>query len=84
MDENMDGDVIEVRSLDELRKKAHSINCDLSENDYTPREIEIIGYYLNRIAASYLSYFTHREYEETAKEDKKLTPEFPPKKYKYM
>jgi hypothetical protein len=80
----MDEDVIEARSLDELRKKAHSINCNLSEEDYTPREIEIIGYYLNRIAASYLSYFTHKEIDRTTKEDKKTNPGSLPKDQKYM
>lgn len=80
----MDEDVIEVRSLDDLRKKAHSINCNLSEEDYTPREIEIIGYYLNRIAASYLSYFTHKEIDRTSKEDKKTKTESSPKDQKYM
>jgi len=74
----------ESRSLDELRKIAHSINCELTEEDYTPREIEIIGYYLHRIAASYLSYFTHKEYEETEKEREDLTPESTPKNYKYQ
>ncbi|MEM0492926.1 MAG: hypothetical protein QXS02_03080 [Candidatus Thermoplasmatota archaeon] len=52
------------RPLEELRMKAHGINCELSEAGYTPRDIEIIGYYLNRIAASYLSYLTHKEYGE--------------------
>ena len=80
----MDEDVIEARSLDELRKKAHSINCNLSEDDYAPREIEIIGYYLNRIAASYLSYFTHKEIDRTTKEDKKTNPGSLPKDQKYM
>ena len=59
-------------SLDEIRSKAHSINCQLSEEGYTPREIEIIGYYLNRIAASYLSYFTHKEYERSIGKDMSL------------
>ena len=72
----------ETRSLDELRKKAHRINCDLSEEDYTPREIEVIGYYLHRIAASYLSYLTHRELEETIQEGGELTTEELPKSYK--
>ncbi len=71
----MDEDVIEPRSLDELRKKAHSMNCQLTEEDYTPREIEIIGYYIHRIAASYLSYFTHKEFEKTEKEYKDLAAE---------
>jgi hypothetical protein len=53
--------VTENHSLDELRKKAHEINCQLADDDYDPREIEVIGYYLKRIAASYLSYFTHKE-----------------------
>ncbi|GEM_PF-1063315 len=66
---------LESRSLDELRKKAHSINCQLTEEDYTPREIEIIGYYLHRIAASYLSYSTHKEFEKTEKEYKELAAE---------
>jgi len=56
--------VNEKRTVEELRMKAHSINCELSEAGYTPRDIEIIGYYLNRIAASYLSYLTHKEYGE--------------------
>ena len=56
-------------SLDELRKKAHDLNCQLFEEDYAPREIEIVGYYLNRIAASYLSYFTHKEYDKTIKDE---------------
>jgi len=55
----------EYRSLDELRKKAHQINCDLIDNNYDAREIEIIGYYLKRIAASYLSFYTHQELEKT-------------------
>jgi len=53
------------RTLNELRKKAHELNCNLTEDDYDPREIEIIGYYLTRIAASYLSYFTHKEIAES-------------------
>ena len=56
-------------SLDELRKKAHDLNCQLFEEDYGPREIEIVGYYLHRIAASYLSYFTHKEYDKTVKDE---------------
>ncbi|MDH7517432.1 MAG: hypothetical protein QHH19_03715 [Candidatus Thermoplasmatota archaeon] len=67
--------ILGPRSLDELRKKAHSLNCQLTEEDYTPREIEIIGYYLHRIAASYLSYFTHKEFEKTEKEYKDLATE---------
>lgn len=58
----------ETHSLDELRKKAHMINCELSEENYGPREIEIIGYYLKRIAASYLSYLTHKELQESAEQ----------------
>jgi hypothetical protein len=63
------------RTLNELRKKAHEFNCNLAEADYDPREIEIIGYYLTRIAASYLSYFTHKEIgesEETGKITKSI------------
>jgi len=52
-------------SLEELRKKAHSLNCELFEEEYSPKEIEIVGYYLNRIAATYMSYFTHKEYDKT-------------------
>jgi len=55
-------------SLDDIRSKAHSLNCNLTEEGYSAREIEIIGYYLRRIAASYLSYFTHQEYERTLDE----------------
>ncbi len=54
-------------SLEELRKRAHALNCQLFEEDYSAREIEIVGYYLHRIAASYLSYFTHKEYDKTMK-----------------
>ncbi len=56
-------------SLDELRKKAHDLNCQLFEENYSPREIEIVGYYLHRIAASYLSHFTHKEYDKTIKDE---------------
>jgi len=55
-------------SLGELRKRAHALNCQLFEEGYSPREIEIVGYYLRRIAASYLSYFTHKEYDKTMKD----------------
>ena len=51
----------EAHSLDNLRRKAHKINCELSGEEYSPREIEIVGYYLHRIAASYLSYQVHKE-----------------------
>ena len=74
----------ETHSLSELRKKAHEINCGLSGEEYDPREIEVIGYYLHRIAASYLSYLTHREIEEAAKEGETLKPETPLKNYKYL
>ena len=65
----------ENRSVDKLRKKAHSINCDLVEEDYDPREIEIIGYYLKRIAASYLSYHTHQELAKAEEETEEVSPE---------
>jgi len=52
-------------TLDEIRKKAHAINCQLYEEGFSPREIEILGYYLHRISASYLSWFTHKEYDKT-------------------
>jgi hypothetical protein len=65
----------ESHALDELRKKAHEINCVLVEADYTPREIEIIGYYLKRIAASYLSYQTHKELAKAEEETKEISPE---------
>ena len=64
----------ETHLLDELRKKAHSINCDLVDEDYTPREIEIIGYYLKRIAASYLSYYTHQELAKAEEETEEVSP----------
>jgi len=54
-------------TIDELRKKAHEINYNLFKDEYGPREIEIIGYYINRIAASYLSYHVHKELDETEK-----------------
>lgn len=56
-------------TAEELRLKAHSINCELYEEEFSPRDIELIGYYLNRIAASYLSYFTHKDYDKTIKEE---------------
>ena len=59
-------------SLEEIRKKAHEINCDLTEKGYSIREIEILGYYLNRIAASYLSHITHKEIENTEEEYQKI------------
>lgn len=61
------------RSLDELRKKAHEINYRLSEEDYNPREIEIVGYYITRIAASYLSHQAHKELTK-AEEAGTITP----------
>ena len=66
------------RSLEEIRKKAHAINCQLYEEEFTPREIEILGYYLSRIAASYLSFFTHQEYEKTFNEENKKEKEQAP------
>ena len=62
------------RSLDEIRKKAHEINYELSEEGYEPRDIEIIGYYIKRIAASYLSFFTHKEIAEAEEETGKISP----------
>lgn len=56
-------------TLEEIRKKAHAVNCQLYEEGFSPREIEILGYYLHRIAASYLSYFTHKEYDKTFAEE---------------
>lgn len=67
-------------TLKELRKKAHELNCNLTEDGYDPREIEIIGYYLKRIAASYLSYFTHKELAEV-EETGEVTKEPIEKKY---
>jgi len=61
MDENINEIIDEKRSLDDLRRKAHKLNFDLSQERYSPREIEIIGYYLKRIAASYLSFQVHKE-----------------------
>lgn len=63
----------EFRSLDELRTKAHKINCALVDEEYDPREIEIIGYYIKRIAASYLSYHTHKELSDAEKDNKELS-----------
>ena len=71
----------EERSLDELRQKAHRINCVLTDEEFSPREIEIIGYYLHRIAASYLSYLTHKEYSKTIGKDEISTKETPPETY---
>lgn len=69
------------RSLYDFRKKAHEINCNLTEEGYDPREIEIIGYYLKRIAASYISYFTHKELAEAEEETGKASPDIAFKKY---
>ena len=69
-------------SLEEIRMKAHSLNCELYEEGFTPREIEIVGYYLHRIAASYLSYFTHKEYEKTITED--IPSDVAEKKYPHL
>ena len=72
----------EEYSLEELKNKAHSINCQLSDEGFSPRDIEIVGYYLNRIAASYLSYFTHKEYEKTI--EKETTFEHAEIKYHHL
>ena len=68
------------RTLNELRKKAHELNCNSTEEGYNPREIEIIGYYLKRIAASYLSYFMHKELGEV-EETGEIIKELIGKKY---
>jgi len=65
----------ENRTLDELRKKAHIINCNLVDEEYNPREIEVIGYYLKRIAASYLSYQTHKELAKSEEEPEEKSTE---------
>ena len=70
-------------SLEELRKRAHVLNCQLFEEEFSAREIEIVGYYLHRIAASYLSYFTHKEYEKTMK-DKILVDEKNKEEYVHL
>jgi len=67
----MMGSMEKEHTLDEIRKKAHEINCQLYEKGFSPREIEILGYYLSRIAASYLSYFTHKEYDKTFSQEAK-------------
>ena len=76
-----DGMMTEAHSLADLRKKAHRINCDLSEEDYDPREIEVIGYYLHRIAASYLSHLTHKEIQESEKKNEESKPDSLLEKY---
>ena len=68
----------ENHALDELRKKAHKLNCILVEEDFSLREIEIIGYYLERIAASYLSYLTHKELSESGEVTEEILPEEEP------
>jgi len=70
-----------MHSLDDLRKKAHKVNCTLVDEDFDPREIEIIGYYLKRIAASYLSYHTHKELRKTEEKKKDISPEKKYEKY---
>jgi len=65
----------DYRSLDELRTKAHKINCDLVDEEYDPREIEIVGYYLKRIAASFLSHHTHQEIEKAEDESEEMSLE---------
>jgi hypothetical protein len=62
----------EDRSFEKIRKKAHEINCSLTEEGYNVREIEIVGYYLNRIASSYLSHQTHKELDESEEETHKI------------
>ncbi len=57
--------MVEDHSLDGIRKRAHALNCELFEEGWSARDIEIIGYYLHRIAASYLSFLTHKEYEKS-------------------
>ena len=71
------------RSLEDIRKKAHAVNCQLYEEGFSPREIEILGYYLHRIAASYLSYFTHAEYDKTFAEEEEQTKN-PQEKYHHL
>jgi hypothetical protein len=66
-----------------LRKRAHALNCQLFEEDYSPREIEIVGCYLHRIAVSYLSYFTHKEYDKTMK-DKIVLDESSKEEYMHL
>lgn len=63
----------EEHKLDQLRRKAHEINCNLIEEEYEAREIEIIGYYLKRIAASYLSFHTHQELSKAEEEAGEIT-----------
>ena len=75
--------MVDTHSLEEIRKKAHSINCQLFEEGFSPREIEIVGYYLKRIAASYLSYFTHKEYEKTINEET-MTEDSAAEEYKHI
>ena len=69
-------------SLEEIRMKAHRVNCDLYEEGFSAREIEVIGYYLNRIAASYLSYFTHEDIEKKIKNQS--TPNSADESYKHV
>ena len=64
--------MIETQTFEKVRKKAHELNCNLTEEGFDVREIEIIGYYLNRIAASYLSHHTHKEIEEKEEEYHKI------------
>ena len=64
MDETFNKVLENKYSLDDLRRKAHKINFSLSKEKFSPREIEIIGYYIHRIAASYLSYAVHKELSE--------------------
>ena len=73
-----------IRNVEEIRLKAHKINCELSDEGFSPRDIEIIGYYLNRIAASYLSYFTHKEYGKEIKEESLDTPDKATEKYAHL
>ena len=67
--------MIETQTFERERKKAHELNCNLAEEGFNVREIEIIGYYLNRIAASYLSHQTHKEIEENENEYNKVNLE---------
>ena len=72
------------KTIEDIRLRAHKINCELSDEGYSPRDIEIVGYYLNRIAASYLSYFTHKEYEKTISEENLDKVDEATEKYAHM
>ena len=62
---NVFGETDDLYKMTREENEKSGVDCVLVDEEYDPREIEIIGYYLKRIAASYLSYHTHKELADT-------------------